>query len=69
MRVNSGGKRVISDQISAIRRKEKAYTEIAEDTEGTEKRKKRKAEEGSLDCAARRAKTRREEKVGPLRSG
>jgi hypothetical protein len=55
----------ISDQISAIGRQKKAYTEIAEDTEFAERRK---AEEGSLDYATRRAKMRRGRKnrVAPL---
>jgi hypothetical protein len=35
-----GRNRVISDQISAIRRQEKAYTKIAEDAKFAEKRKR-----------------------------
>jgi hypothetical protein len=41
----------------------------AELTEDVEFAEKRKGEEGSLHCAARRATNRRERKIRPLRSG
>jgi len=46
-RGNEAKKKVISDQISAIRKKEKAYTEITEDAEFAERRTENKSEESS----------------------
>jgi hypothetical protein len=52
-RVNAGAeKRVISDQISAIRKKEKAYAEITEDAEFAEKNGKSR----SLHCVPQNAR-------------
>jgi hypothetical protein len=58
-------RKVISDQISAIRKQERNNAE----TLRIQRYAERAGKGRSLHCAARRARKRRGEKIGPLRSG
>ena len=67
--------KVISDQLSAIRKKEKTYAEVSEGAEFTEKSReeqrraeKREAAEGFLSTRPDAPKGGAKQKIGPLRS-